>query len=103
MTLPPPRVVRRIRKLHALLGSSNANEADSARKKLNGLLTEYGLTWNDLPAILSAADTSAANTSAPRAAPTDRPEVNVLDLVLRLIELHTTIRPAERMAVALWI
>jgi len=103
MNLPPPNVVRRIRKLHALLGSSNANEADSARKKLNGLLAEYGLTWNDLPAILSAADTSTTSTRASQAAPTDRPQVNVLDLVLRLIELHITITSAERMAVALWI
>jgi hypothetical protein len=30
-------------------------------------------------------------------------EINVLDLVLRLVELHIAITPEERMAVALWI
>jgi Protein of unknown function (DUF3631) len=41
-----------------------------------------------------------------RAAPSsghDGPQVNVLDLVLRLIEDHIAITPEERMATALWI
>jgi hypothetical protein len=48
MNLPPPRVCRRIRQLHAMLGSSNPNEATNARKKLLELLATYSLTWNDV-------------------------------------------------------
>jgi hypothetical protein len=55
-----------------------AREAANAREKLNRLLTEYSLTWNDLPGILAAADTgSSTSTRASQAAPTDQPEVNV--------------------------
>jgi hypothetical protein len=103
MNLPPPKICRRIRSLHALLGSSNANEANNAREKLNKLLAEYGLTWNDLMSVLVAADVTSNTASTAAQAPTDGPEVNVLDLVLRLLELHVAITRAERMAVALWI
>src|SRR6516164_6346233 len=103
MNLPPPKICRRIRSLHALLGSPNANEANNAREKLNKLLAEYGLTWNDLMSVLVAADVTSNTASTAAQAPTDGPEVNVLDLVLRLLELHVAITRAERMAVALWI
>jgi hypothetical protein len=106
MTLPPPKVCRRIRQLFALIGSSNANEANVARDRLNKLLVQYSLSWNDLPAIIAAADAilAAADRSRTAAqAPMGKPEVNVLDLVSRLIEVHVAITPAERTAVALWI
>jgi hypothetical protein len=108
MNLPPPKVCLRIRKLHAMLGSSNAKEAENARAKLNRLLTEHGLSWNDLPAIFAATNASESRTT--HAAPNnvtsgaaDAPSVNVLDLVLTLIEEHVAITADERMAVALWV
>jgi hypothetical protein len=97
MALPPPAVCRLILKLHAMCSSPNANEASNAREKLNRLLAEHGLTENDLPTIRAAVDTSPKQT-----APTDKPEVNVLHLVLRLTEMYVAITPAERMASALW-
>jgi hypothetical protein len=108
MTLPPPKICRRIRQLHASMGSPNAHEAATAREKLTKLLAEYSLTWNDLPTILAASEGSAGPTytsarPAGRQTASSAPEVNVLDLVLRLIELHIAIAPEERMAVALWI
>jgi hypothetical protein len=102
MTLPPPNVCRKIRKLHALIGSPNTKEAEVARSKLNALLAEYALSWNDIPEILAASAGSDATRSAPPD-PSDQPEVNVLDLVLFLIEKHIAVTPAERMAIALWI
>lgn len=104
MTLPPLAVCRRILKLHALIGSSAAHEADTARLKLLALLAEYRLSWNDLPAIVAAThdDTTSHARPTPQAE-TEVPEVNVLDLVLRLIELHIAITADERMAAALWI
>ena len=51
MTLPPPKVCQRIRKLFAQIGSPG-KDAEVAREKLIQLLAEHGLTWNDLPRIL---------------------------------------------------
>ena len=39
-------------KLHALLGSANLSERDSAMGKLNELLAQHRKTWNDLPELL---------------------------------------------------
>src|SRR5271166_5742173 len=92
MSLPPPKVCKKIQQLHAMLGSTSENEAGNARTKLNKLLAEHGLTW-----------ARAASASAAPQASTEAPTVNVLDLVLRLIELHIAVTPTERMAIALWI
>jgi len=106
MRLPPPKVCKRIRKLHAQIGSSG-KDADVAKQKLSQLLSEHGLTWNDLPTFFAdiepcgAADNSNdAATGAPAAA---RPEPHVLAVVLRLIEEHIAVTAEERLAVALWI
>ncbi len=53
MSQAAPKVRQRIRQLHALIGSPNENEAGNARRILAALLAEYGLTWNDLPAVLA--------------------------------------------------
>ena len=77
MTLPPPSVCRRIRKLHAQMGSSG-KDGEVARNKLNVLLAEHRLTWNDLPAILHETDDArreGGDAEPPAAAPpTDRAE-----------------------------
>jgi hypothetical protein len=99
MNLPPQKICRLICQLHALLGSPNKHEAASALDKLHKLMSKHGLSWNDLPAIL------ATDQSGPAAAPppvTGAPQVNVLDLVLRLLELYVTLNEEQRMAVALW-
>ena len=51
MTLPPPKDCQRMRQLFALIGSPVANEAETARVKLNELLAKHRLSWNDLPTI----------------------------------------------------
>ena len=105
MTLPPPKVCKRIRKLHAQIGSSG-KDADVAKQKLSQLLSEHGLTWNDLPTFFAAiepcgaADSSNDAATVPAAA---RPEPHVLAVVLRLIEEHIAVTAEERLAVALWI
>jgi hypothetical protein len=107
MTLPSPTVYRRIRQLFALMGSPNANEAANARASLTKLLTKHGLSWNDLSIILTADGNNPGNpphsrTAARPEGPNSGPEVNVLDLVLRLLELHVAVTAEERMAIALW-
>jgi hypothetical protein len=106
MTLPPPKVCRRICRLHAVLGSSNANEAENARVQLNKLLANHGLTWNDLPTILaeSNAGISTSTSAGPHTATAAaEPEVNVLDLVVHLLEQYISITAEERLATALWV
>ena len=106
MTLPPPSVCRRMRKLHAQLGSSG-KDAEVARNKLNALLAEYQLTWNDLPAILSESDDArrgGGDAEPPEAAPsTGRAESDILGVLLAVIEEYIGVAPEERMALALWI
>jgi hypothetical protein len=65
MAKPPPNICRKIRKLHAMLGSPNDNERETTRKKLDAVLAEYSLTWNDIPEILAAVDTGGASRQAP--------------------------------------
>jgi hypothetical protein len=110
MSLPPPKVCQRIRKLHAMMGSSSAKEAHNARDKLNGFLAEHALTWNDLPEILpddigDTGDARDAGTgaAAPAATPTEADIPDVLGLILALIEEHISTTAAERLAIALWI
>src|SRR5258706_1704398 len=44
----------RVKKLHAQLGSTNLNEREAARRKLDELLEQKKKTWNDLPELLSS-------------------------------------------------
>jgi hypothetical protein len=78
MTLPPPKVCRRIAQLFALMGSPNAGEADNARQKINELLAKHNLTWNNLPEIIvadahpqSSSAASQSQTSSQPRRPTD--------------------------------
>ena len=81
-----------------------SNEAARAREKLDELLAKYGLNWIDIPACIAAADADdmARSSRTPNPGtpsfPSSGPEINVLDLVLRLLELHVAVMPEERMA-----
>jgi hypothetical protein len=114
--MPPPNACRRIRQLFLLLKSPNPNEAANARDKLERALLKWGLKWEDIAACVAAAnedderrarEASSARAGGTSAAATpaadDGSHINVLDLVLRLIELHIDVAPDERLAVALWI
>jgi uncharacterized protein DUF3631 len=111
MTLPSLKICRRIRQLFRLIGSSNPNEAAVARKKLDKILLEHALSWNDIPGCIAEADAAdgiasqraAASHAPPQTPPGDGSQVNVLDLVLYLVETHIAATPEERLAIALWI
>src|SRR5215467_15789381 len=112
MALPPPKICRRIRRLHAMLGSSMSGERESAHKKLTETLAEYGLNWNDLPEILAAVGqhrTSAAASTSPTAksAPTSAPKVKLLDLADRWLDkIAATVVIVfliELMALVVWL
>jgi hypothetical protein len=105
MKLPPPEICLRAKKLFAQMGSSG-KDAEVAREMLNRLIEEHGLTWNDLPTILAAgtvddAENGDASPTATRPTVDDIPDI--LGLVLALLEEHTSTKPEERLAIALWI
>jgi hypothetical protein len=111
MTLPPPKVCRRIRKLHAQMGSSD-KDAEVARHKLIETLAEYGLSWNDLSKILAAIESGDGdysggghgNAAADLGTSSDAPDApDVLAVLLRLLEEHVFVTANERIAIALWI
>jgi hypothetical protein len=106
-----------------MLGSSNPDERESARNKIIELLAAHSLNWNDLAPIIPAGEAIIAAEEAARIASTassttsqsasqassgkrttqkGTKQINVLDLVLRLIEDHVALTPEQRMAVALW-
>jgi hypothetical protein len=112
MSLPSPKICRRVRSLFGQIGSSNANEATTAREKLIKLLADQGLTWNDVSACIAAADeddrvraAQASHRSPPHGPPGSAAnlEVNPLELVLHLVEQYVAVTPEERIAIALWI
>jgi hypothetical protein len=108
MTSPPTKICRRIYNLFALMGSSVSQEAENARDKLNKLLAKHRLSWNDLPAILSATERAdrhnTRNTGTPSAtAKGTTSAVNVLGLVVRLVQFHIVVKAEEALAIALWI
>jgi hypothetical protein len=108
MSLPPPKVCRRIRKLFAQMGSPG-KDADVAREKLDQMLAEFGLSWNDLPKILAAdiepddAGPSTGPDAATPVAPSAADIPDILGLLLVLIEEHVGVSPEERLALALWM
>jgi hypothetical protein len=108
MNLPSPKICRRIRQLFESCASEFEHEAASALNKLKKLLARHGLQLRDVPDIIKAADNDDAVGKRPQAAAqraradTGKPAVNVLDLVMRLIELHVGLTPEQRMATALW-
>jgi hypothetical protein len=61
MTLPARDVCLRISRLLAMMGSPADNEAETARKMLLKILDGHGCSWNDLPDILAATETDAAD------------------------------------------
>jgi hypothetical protein len=86
---PPPAVVKRVRQLHAMIGTGYPNERATACSKLDKLLAKHGLTWNDLPELLHAdetkpeppsfSDAADDNVAAPTAADAKRAGLSVVD------------------------
>jgi hypothetical protein len=112
LTLPSPKICKRIRQLYNMMDSPNPNEAASARDKLDKLRAKYGLRWVDVHGCINAANaddnggatsgnTSHPGTVAPQG-PAAGPKVNVLNLVLRLLEKYVATTAAERLAIALY-
>ena len=112
------KVLKRLRQLFAMMGSSNAGERETARQKIDELLTKYRKTWNDLSELLqSGGDTAnswkaawddsrgaeqhAGNAGLPAEALKEPP--NVLELVHFILQEYVDMKPHEHIAAALWV
>jgi len=100
---------KRLRDLHARMGSSNSAEAEAARRKLVELLQKLGKSWNHLPELLRDDDATGASVppqSDPRdgvADPFDLPGAPTpADTVRHLVERYVALGTHESIAVALW-
>ena len=108
-----------LRRLFAMMGSSNASEREAALKKIDELLARYRKNWNDLTELLQNSgntsswqaawdDTHSAeqhasggvNAGLPVAALKEPP--NVLELVHFILEEYVDMKPHEHIAAALW-
>jgi hypothetical protein len=116
------KVRNRLRRLFAMMGSSNATERETASQKINELLTQYRKTWNDLTELLSSGGDTASswqpawddthsdeqhagdaiNAGLPAAALNKEPP-DVLTLVHHVVQKYIDMKPHERIATALWI
>ena len=100
------KFLERLAKLHRMMGSTNANERDNARIKLEKLLAQNKCTWNDLSDLLHEAKLLESRTE--KAKPPDgagQTIPNIFDLIFYTIEryLHLRQRPHELVTITLWI
>ena len=110
---------RLLERLHGMLGSSNASEAESARQRLLELLARYRKNWNDLTELLKGDadagtwepawdDNRSAEQTAGDAIDSGLPEEaakepNALELARFILEEYVDLKPHEYITGALWV
>jgi hypothetical protein len=88
------------------MGSSNINERENARIKLDEWLAKQKKTWNDLVEVLSGGNADGWQDDAPTV---DHPgisggvQVNPLDLIREVLRRHLYLDEHQLVAIALWI
>src|SRR5262249_14345055 len=103
------KALKRLRDLHARLGSTNAGERENALRKIDEWLRKYGKTWNDVPEFLhDETSPSTATTADPRDADQTVPfagaSVTPADTVRAMLQDYVTLeRPEDYVASALWV
>jgi hypothetical protein len=106
MKLPPPRICRLIRRLHAMTRSSNPNEASVAKTKLERLLFEWSLSESDIDGIIKATNDSGQPNGGGATSGTvtddDIAGINLFDLIFTLLAEHVVVTIHEYTAAALW-
>jgi len=105
-----PKDRKRLRDLHARIGSGNEGERNAAWRKLDALLKRLGKSWNDLPELLRDDVTSAS--TPPQSDPRDAVPSNPFDLpgaptpadtVRAMLEDYVALDPHEYVAATLWV
>jgi hypothetical protein len=94
----------RLRQLHAMLGSKNAQERETALNAINVLLEKHRKTWNDLGELMAGASRDPLwNTVEDDGDEPQGGDITVLDMVLAVINAHIDVTEDEAFAIALWI
>ena len=109
----------RLRHLHAMMGSSNRQEHETARAKILELLAKHRKTWNDLIELMSAGGKSPDPSWNVEEDEDDQPTAgdaihaglpgkarkppNVLEYVHWILEQFIDMKPQESIAAALWV
>ena len=96
----PERDRERLRKLHAMLGSSSPGEAENARKMIVDLLERHNATWPDLTILLQE------DVQQPQVDNLSEKTVfdfNPLDLIHHMLAEYISLTAHQLVAVTLWI
>jgi hypothetical protein len=111
--MPDPittRALKRLRDLHARLGSTNAGESENARRKVDAWLRKYGKTWNDLPELLYDPNASAVrpytdprDATAAQQAASNSGTISCLAMIRAMVEQYVWLELHQYVVVALWI
>src|SRR5215472_6535266 len=97
---------KRLRDLHARLGSGNTGERESALRKIDEWLRKYGKTWNDVADLLFDETRASASRADPRDEDASEPvgtNLTVLDVVHFMLKEYVMMEPHEFVAVACWV
>jgi Protein of unknown function (DUF3631) len=89
----------RLRKLHAMLGSSSPGEVENARKMIMDLLERHEATWLDLTMLLQEDEQQQADNSSEKTVF----EFNPLDLIHHMLAEYISLTEHQLVAVTLWI
>ena len=115
------KVLKRLHHLLAMLGSSNVNERETARRMIDDLLAKHRKNWNDVIELMQSGGNTGSSWEAaydddhtaeqttddaidaglPEAAVKEPP--NVLELVRFILEEYAGMKPHEHVAAALWV
>ena len=110
---------KRLEQLFRMVGSSNAGEAENARRLILEMLARYRKNWNDLTDLMKGDadaetwqaaydDNRTAEQNAGDAVDAGLPEAavkepfNVLDLVRFILQNYVDMKPHEYVAATLW-
>jgi hypothetical protein len=89
---------QRLARLHAVLGSSQLGERESAWAKMNEILRKDGYSWNDLPDLLrGTGETDAREVIREPSAPLP------LERLTTALGKYLHLQEHEYLAIALWI
>jgi hypothetical protein len=104
-----PKIAKRLAKLVAMLGASNARERENAQRRIDAILRRFRRSWAELPELLRSA-ASTARVAQPSSSASDDlgddnlgDDIGPLDLLDHVLRKHISMQDHEILAVALWV
>ena len=105
MTKGKTTLGERLRQLHAMLGSKNKQEVETALNAINALLEKHRKGWPDIPALLAGTSSDPIwNVVEDGDDQNDAPQdLSLIDMVLAVVTGHVDVTADEALVMALWI